>query len=210
MTYAKALLQLKRALTGPLASTRALALMAPRTLSGDLLRGQGPPPGAREAAGLVLIFPDRAQDATFVLTERSPDLPAHPGQIGLPAGMQAPGETLEDTALREAEEEVGIDAGAVQLLGALSSVYIPPSNILLHAFVGHVDVPPSFRPLPREVTRIFEVPLSALLDSSALREEKRRLPTGEAIVPFFDFSGEKIWGATAIILAELRALLLDS
>jgi len=210
MTYATAILQLTAALSGPLARTRALDLMAPRTLSGDLLRGQGPPPGARVAAGLVLIYPDAAQNATFALTERSPDLPDHPGQIGLPAGMQAPGEALERTALREAEEEVGIDAREVEHLGALSPVYIPPSDILLHAFVGHMHATPTLRPLPREVTRIFEVSLSTLLDSSVLREETRRLPTGDAIVPFFDFSGQKIWGATAIILAELRALLLDS
>ena len=210
MTYAMAVLQLKQTLPGPLARTRALALMAPRTLSGELLRGGGPPPEARVAAGLVLIFPDAAQNATFVLTERSPDLPAHPGQIGLPAGMQVPGETLERTALREAEEEVGLKADRVRILGALSPVYIPPSNILLHAFVGHMDTAPSLRPLPREVTRIFEVPLTTLLDSNALCEEQRRLPTGDAMVPFFDFSGEKIWGATAIILAEVRALLLGS
>src|SRR5215471_3717180 len=97
MTYTKAILQLIDRLSGPLARTRALALMAPRTLSGDPLRGQGPPPGARVAAGLVLIYPDAAGNATFVLTERSPDLPSHPGQIGLPAGMQAPGEPLDRT-----------------------------------------------------------------------------------------------------------------
>jgi len=158
----------------------------------------------------VIIFPDARQNATFVLTERSPFLPAHPGQMGLPAGMQAPGEPLERTALRETEEEIGIKADSVSLLGALSAVFIPPSNILLHPFVGHLDAPPDLNPLPREVTRIFQVSLAALLDPASIRSEIRDLPTGEAIVPYFYLAEEKIWGATAIILAELRALLESS
>ena len=210
MKYATAVQELKRVLSGPLAEARALALMAPRTLAGDSLHGRGPRPNARQAAGLVLLFPDAAQDAIFVLTERSPDLPAHPGQMGLPAGMQAPGESLERTALREAEEEIGIDARAVRYLGALSPVYIPPSDILLHPFVGYLESPPVLRALPREVTRIFEVPLAALLDAGSIQPERRQLPSGEAIVPFFHLSGEKIWGATAIVLAELREWLVDS
>ncbi len=210
MKYATAVQELKRALSGPLAEAPALALMAPRTMAGEPLHGRGPRPNARQAAGLVLFFPDAAKDATFVLTERSPYLPAHPGQIGLPAGMQAAGESLKRTALREAEEEIGVDAEAVNYLGALSPIYIPPSDILLHPFVGHLESRPVLRALPREVTRIFEVPLEALLDPASIHTERRQLPIGEAVVPYFDLSGEKIWGATAIVLAELRALLVDA
>jgi len=210
MTYTTAVLELKRALLSPLPGAEALALMAPRTPAGEPLRGREAYPGAHPAAGLVVIYPDAHQNATFVLTERSPHLPAHPGQISLPGGMQAPGETLEQTACREAEEEVGIDADAVLLLGALSPVYIPPSNILLHAFVGHLKAAPSLRALPREVTRMFEIPLSALLARESIHEERRQLSIGEAIIPYFHISGVKIWGATAILLAELRALLMES
>jgi len=197
-------------LPGPLAEARALALMAPRTLAGESLHGRGPRPNARQAAGLVLLFPDAVEDAIFVLTERSPHLRDHPGQIGLPAGMQAAGESLKHTALREAEEEIGIDAEGVGYLGALSPVYIPPSDILLHPFVGYLESTPVLRALPHEVARIFEVPLAALLDAESIRTERRPLPIGEAVVPYFHLSGEKIWGATAIILAELRALLVES
>src|SRR5262245_43303841 len=185
MNYATAIHELTRTLSGPLAKTRALALMSPRTPEGEPLRGGAPLPSARPAAGLVLIFPDPSQNATFVLTERSPYLPAHPGQIGLPAGMQAPGEPLEHTARREAQEEIGIDAAKVTMLGALSAVFIPPSNILLHPFVGHLGAPPHLKPLPREVTRIFEVPLSALMDPASIHTETRQLPGGATLVPYF-------------------------
>jgi 8-oxo-dGTP pyrophosphatase MutT (NUDIX family) len=210
MNYVTAVHELTGALSGPLAARAALALMSPRTQNGEPLRGGNPPPAARSAAGLVLIFPDATQNAMFVLTERSPHLPAHPGQIGLPAGMQASGESLERTARREAEEEIGIEGDRVVMLGALSAVFIPPSNIVLHPFVGHLDAPPRFTPLPREVTRIFEVPLSVLLDPESIRTETRTLPMGEAVVPYFKFGEEKIWGATAIVLGEIRALLLPS
>jgi 8-oxo-dGTP pyrophosphatase MutT (NUDIX family) len=210
MKYATAVQELKRALSGPLAEARAMALMSPRTLTGDALRGRGPRPNARQAGALVLLFPDAAEEAVFVLTERSPHLPAHPGQIGLPGGMQAAGESLERTALREAEEEIGIDAKAVIFLGALSSVYIPPTDIVLHPFVGHLESPPVMRALPREVTRIFEVPLAALLDAESIHTERRELPIGEAIVPYFHLAEQIIWGATAIVLAELRTLLVDA
>jgi 8-oxo-dGTP pyrophosphatase MutT (NUDIX family) len=188
MKYATAVQELKRALSGPLAEARAMALMSPRTLTGDALRGRGPRPNARQAGALVLLFPDAAEEAVFVLTERSPHLPAHPGQIGLPGGMQAAGESLERTALREAEEEIGIDAKAVIFL----------------------ESPPVMRALPREVTRIFEVPLAALLDAESIHTERRELPIGEAIVPYFHLAEQIIWGATAIVLAELRALLVDA
>ena len=143
----------------------------------------------------------------FVLTERSPHLPSHPGQIGLPAGMQNRNETLESTACREAEEEIGIDARALSILGSLSPVYIPPSHIVLHSFVGHLPEAPTLKALPREVTRIFEIPLAALIDPEALRGETRRIQDQEAMVPYFALAGEKIWGATAIVLAELRYLI---
>ena len=143
----------------------------------------------------------------FVLTERSPHLPAHPGQIGLPAGMQDQNETLEQTAWREAEEEIGVDAGPLSLLGSLSPVYIPPSHIVLHPFVAHLPEAPALRALPQEVTRIFEIPLVALIDPASVHMETRRISGQEAIVPYFALAGEKIWGATAILLAELRGLV---
>ncbi|HET9233414.1 MAG TPA: CoA pyrophosphatase, partial [Candidatus Eisenbacteria bacterium] len=129
------------------------------------------------------------------------------GQIGLPAGMQDRDETLERTACREAEEEIGIDAGALSILGPLSPVYIPPSHIVLHPFVGHLPEAPTLRALPREVTRIFEIPLMALIEPATLQVETRRIQEREIMVPYFALAGEKIWGATAIVLAELRYLI---
>lgn len=208
MNHAATIERVKAALAEPLQPGLALELMAPRMPSGLPLHGSRPfPADARPAAGLVLLYPGPARKTMFVLTERSPHLPAHPGQIGLPAGMQSLNETLERTARREAEEEIGIDAGALTMLGALSPVYIPPSHIVLHPFVGHLPEAPILRALPREVTRIFEIPLAALIDPASLHAETRQIQEWEAVVPYFALAGEKIWGATAIVLAELRYLM---
>ena len=211
MNHRATIERLKAVLAEPLQPEQALELMAPRTPSGLPLRGTLPfPADARPAAGLVLLYPGPSDVTMFVLTERSPHLPAHPGQIGLPAGMQSRNETLDRTAVREAEEEIGIDAGALELLGALSPVFIPPSNIVLHPFVAHLSEAPALKALPREVTRIFEIPLTALVDPTSLRTETRRIQEQEIIVPYFALAGEKIWGATAIVLAELRYLLPEA
>jgi len=153
------------------------------------------------------VFRSDEGAATFVLTERSMDLPAHPGQIGLPAGMKDEAEMHESAALREAREEIGVLPEDLRVLGPLTSLYIPPSRIVLHPFVAHLPRRPAFRPCQAEVTRIFEIPLGALLDPNSIREEIRSLQGGPALVPYFDFGGEKIWGATAMVLAEVRALL---
>jgi 8-oxo-dGTP pyrophosphatase MutT (NUDIX family) len=211
MDYRTAVKRLQRAMSRPLPGVSAQLRMAPRTPSGAPLRGDRvPDSAARQAAGLVLVFPSDEDIATFVLTERSLDLPAHPGQIGLPAGMKEAAETHENAALREAQEEVGVEARDLRVLGPLTPIYIPPSGILLHPFLSHVPKRPSFRPSVTEVTRIFEIPLAALLDPGSIREESRVLQEGVAVVPYFDFEREKIWGATAMILAEVRALLEES
>jgi len=121
------------------------------------------------------------------------------------------GETIEAAALREAEEEIGVSRGSVRVLGRLTPLHIPVSNFLLHPVVGIVPARPVFMRAEWEVARIIEPTLGQLRDpASVKREFRNRTTAGETVqvdVPFFDVDGEKVWGATAMVLAEFCAIL---
>ena len=162
------------------------------------------PDGAKHAAGLVLLYPRSAQPHV-VLTVRADRMAQHAGQVSLPGGALEPGETVDHAALREATEEVGLDKRSVRLLGTLSTLYIPVSHFALHPVVGVTDRCPVFRPATAEVGRLVEVPLE--LVSARPRRGYRWRGTERFEVPFFELGGERVWGATAMVLAELLAVL---
>ena len=143
------------------------------------------------------------------LIKRVPDGLVHGGQISLPGGSQEAGESLRQTALREAREEIGAACAQVELLGELSPIYIPPSNFLVTPTVGCVDQPPDFRCDPREVDELIEVPLSALFDRDVVKREPWVLRGATVEVPFYQIGPHKVWGATAMILSEFSMLLAE-
>jgi 8-oxo-dGTP pyrophosphatase MutT (NUDIX family) len=153
-----------------------------------------------------LFFP-KDDHPHLVLTVRGAGLPRHPGQISLPGGAVEPGETVEQAAVREAVEETGVDPDVVRVLGLLTPLHIPVSGFLLYPVVGVSSVPPVWHPAPEEVDRILEVRLDELLDAQRLGESRMLRQGIEYDVPHFDFAGEHVWGATAMVLAELRSAL---
>jgi 8-oxo-dGTP pyrophosphatase MutT (NUDIX family) len=164
------------------------------------------PEGLREAAGLALLFP-RGRDTALLLTVRSSHLAHHGGQISLPGGAVEPGEGIERAALREAEEEVGLDPARVAVRLRLTPLHIPVSSFVLHPVVGTSAAPPEVRPAAPEVERIVEIELSRLALAAGWRVESR-VRSGVTIeVPYFDVSGAKLWGATAMVVGELLAVL---
>ena len=161
---------------------------------------------ARRAAVLALLYPF---DGTVgvVLTQRHEDLKAHSGQISFPGGRIEPGETPVEAALREGWEEVGVDRAAVDVLGTLTDLYIPPSDFTVTPVVATLPERPFFRPQEEEVDLVIEVPLPALLDANARTSAVWTLGGREIEIPYFAFGDFEIWGATAMMLAELLALL---
>ena len=157
----------------------------------------------RVGAVLVLLY-YRDQEIYLVLTKRRDDLHSHAGQISFPGGRHEDSETLLTTALRETEEEVGIPITAVQSLGQLTTIYIPPSGFLVHPFVGWYENggPPQFIPCEDEVAQIIEVPLSTLLDPETAVSEPWHFKGQKVMVPYYAIQGHKVWGATAIMLSE--------
>ncbi len=167
----------------------------------------------REAGVLALFFPleggPHAGQPALVLTVRRDHLPDHPGQISFPGGQREAGEALQATALREAKEEVALDPAEAEVLGALTPLYIPPSNFCVHPFVAVAREAPALRPTDAEVGQILRVPLAHLLRPATRRRAPRTLRGQTVEVPFFDAEGQTVWGATAMMLAELLALFSD-
>lgn len=163
----------------------------------------------RDAAALVLLYP-HANAWWVPLTVRGSWMRQHTGQVSLPGGRLAQGESVEEAALREAHEEVGLSAADVELLGRLTPLPIPVSGHLLHPVVGVARSRPQFRLAEDEVERLIEAPVRQLLDPGAVQWQQRvrdRSPRDEIAVPYFDIDGAHVWGATAMVLAEFLAIL---
>ena len=164
------------------------------------------PDDARIAAALLLIYPGTDGPA-IPLTVRASGLARHAGQISLPGGAADPGETLAETALREASEEIGVDPSTVTVLGELTPVHVIVSGFTLHPVVGVTHVRPAFQAAPGEVEEILEVSLDHLRDASRIRRGSR-VREGLAIeYPYFDLLGHQVWGATAMVLGEFICLI---
>lgn len=170
----------------------------------DRQKGRQPWP----ASVLVLFYPYQ-QEIYLVLIKRSGQVRHHQHQISFPGGQKEENESLEQAAIREAKEEINVDPARVKLVGRLTPFYIEISNYCLYPILATASLRPDFRPSPQEVAEIIELPLAHLLNSKNRREERQWLRGQTVLVPFFEFNGYKIWGATAMVLAELIDLLSE-
>lgn len=160
----------------------------------------------REGAVLVLLYPGEDGELHIVLTRRTDTVEHHRGQISFPGGARENAESLLHTALRETEEEVGIPPGDVDVLGDLPLFRIPPSAFIVRPFVASAPRRPEFRPDPREVSEVLEVPFPLLVDPGIRRETDREIGGMKMRIPYFDVPGlgdPPLWGATAMMLSGL-------
>ncbi len=155
-----------------------------------------------KAGVLVLLYPWQNQ-LYLVLTRRTAQVLYHQAQISFPGGRQDQGESLRQTALREAHEEINLQPDSVRILGELTPLYIPPSNYCIYPVVAVTRKRPDFNPSKIEVEEVIELPLSHLLEPKNVQREIWTIRGVEVEVPFYLFKGHKIWGATAMVLAEL-------
>lgn len=195
---------IRERLRKPLPGSSVQFAMAPR-IRPQVNLEEGRRLNCRDAAVLIVLFP-LAHVPTLILTVRPEHLPLHGGQISLPGGRQENGESLQRTALREAHEEVNLPDEETEILGALTPLYIPPSHYCVHPFVGVIHYPPSLRASEEEVADILQVSLLDLLDPANCKSEIWDLHGYRVPVPYFDVNGHKVWGATAMVLAEFLAL----
>jgi 8-oxo-dGTP pyrophosphatase MutT (NUDIX family) len=159
-----------------------------------------------KAGVLILLYPMNGR-LHLALTLRSTRVAHHQAQISFPGGSNDAGESLVETALREAREELDVAPDSVRVLGELTPLYVQPSNYCIYPVVAATDHRPDFRAAPDEVEEVIEVPLDHLLDPGNARREHWALRGLEVTVPFYVYREHKIWGATAMILAELLDLI---
>ena len=196
--------RLREALACPLPGPEAQLRLASRP------QGHPPPVIAhppQPAAVLILLYPhQRMWHLPF--TRRTETVATHRGQISWPGGAQEGEESLIETALREAKEELGVDPAAVEVLGQLTPLLTVSSGYLITPVVGWTPARPAFRLRPQEVAELVEVPLALLRKPGVLREETWTLHGHETLVPCFRLGPKvAIWGATAMILSEFLAVV---
>ena len=162
----------------------------------------------KKAAVLALFYPNEKKETTFILTERASYKGTHSAQISFPGGKLDKLDTnLQQTALRETFEESGVHSNSIEIIRELTDVYIPPSNFLATPFVGFLDKRPAFV-TNYEVENIIEVLVEDLLSESSLTTVN--LTTSymqNTDVPCFKLNDYIVWGATAMMLSEIKELL---
>jgi len=157
------------------------------------------------AAVLALFYPDKNKETQFLLTLRASYNGMHSAQISFPGGKKDISDNnLEQTALRETFEEVGINKTEITIIRKMTDAYIPPSNFLVTPFIGFINHTPIFKP-NNEVEALINVKLTDLLDESSLISKNMSTSYMKNIdVPCFKLNEYIVWGATAMILSEIK------
>lgn len=164
---------------------------------------------ASRAGVMALFYPDEKQQTKLVLILRKTYQGVHSAQIGFPGGkFEFQDETLEKTAIRETFEEIGVPKQSIEVLKKLTEVYIPPSNFYVQPFLGIIKHTPAFSKQDDEVETIIEVLLHQFIDDkNVINTTVETSYNIEVKVPAYQLNGHVVWGATAMILSEIKDLL---
>ncbi|MEK7253735.1 MAG: CoA pyrophosphatase [Bacteroidota bacterium] len=168
------------------------------------------PAEARPAGVLAVLFPKNEEWHVIFIERPKNDNDRHGGQISFPGGKyELEDASMLDTALRETEEEIGVPRSQVQVLGSLTSLYIPVSNFHVHPFVGYLENPPNYVLQEEEVGGVVEVPMSYFKNPDIRREKNMRVSQLLTLnnVPYFEVKGRVLWGATAMMMSELLEVM---
>lgn len=161
-------------------------------------------------SAVLLALSDGPHGAEVLLTRRSMEVGSHHGQVALPGGRSDVGETMTETALREANEEVGLDPAVVQPFAELSHLDVPVSNSYVVPVVAEVAGRPQLAPASIEVDRVFWVPLHEFTTDGVHRTESWGDGEARRQLQFYDVAGETVWGVTGAIMHEFLGLVTDA
>ena len=209
--FEKFVKKISEEIKGELPGFSAQKLMAPlgRRPPLDYLK-EGITP--KKSAVLILLYPQIEPFAVKTVLILRPENEGgnHAGQVSFPGGgFDESDKDLSETALREAEEEVGVDRNLVSLIGALTPLYIPVSNFMVHPFIGVMNSSPEFTLHPLEVSKVLEVDVNDFISDARKGsiDKFMKVLNAKMQVPCYNIEGETVWGATAMIISELEELL---
>jgi len=161
-------------------------------------------------SGVMLLLYQKSNRFNIVFTQRKKYEGVHSGQMSFPGGKKEDGDTdLTETALRETFEEVGVEKNKIEVIGALTELYVPPSNFLVQPTVGFAESIQNFVPQKNEVEKVVEIPLDFFLDTGNinLKTEIKLFNNNVVHVPAYIYKEHVIWGATALMLSEFTFIV---
>ena len=163
----------------------------------------------KEGAVMILLYPDEhSSDWKFPLIQRPPYEGVHGGQISFPGGKKDASDIdLPYTALRETQEEIGVSAPHIRIVGSMSKLDVAASNHVVLPVIGFMNQKPIFTPHPYEVSEIIEISLIDLFKKNVIKEKELKTRGVTLRVPYYDVDDHFIWGATAMIISELVTLI---
>lgn len=164
------------------------------------------PNGATKSAVMILLY-KKDNKICFPVIQRVNNGNIHSGQISLPGGhYETFDKTYENNALRETQEEIGVDKGTINIIRPISPLYIPVSNFTVYPFTGYINYVPKFKLQETEAEKLYELQLSELLELK-VKTKDILINNKSTKVPFIRFTDVDIWGATAMILYEFASLI---
>ncbi len=209
MNFEKCLRLLSKISNLPLPGKEAQFMMAPMERVKELTDIDIEKMNPKQAGVMALFYPDHEKEARLILMLRKTYKGVHSNQVGFPGGkVEKEDINLEATALRETEEEIGVERSMITVVKKMTNIFIPPSNFKVQAFIGYMTQTPIFIPQEDEVEALIEVKLNDFLSDNAIIT--KTITTSYAVdieVPAFELNGHVVWGATAMMLSELRVLL---
>ncbi|MBV5342943.1 CoA pyrophosphatase [bacterium] len=201
--------KIKSLLTKPLPGLQSHLKMAPPTRKTQLEAAKEAMQFANKSAVMILLFHEHDK-LKVVFIRRSFYVGIHAGQMAFPGGrFEDSDETVEQTAFREIEEEIGVRRDKIELLGRISDIYVPPSNFLISVFVGYLSEKPVYKPDEREVAEVIEVDFDEFLQPENIDIKSFHVPSANHAItaPYYQTTHCDIWGASAMVVSELVDML---
>ncbi|RFS13981.1 CoA pyrophosphatase [Emticicia sp. C21] len=181
-----------------------------KKMSPNRMRLKGEPNESTRRSGVLILFYPKGEDIYLPLILRPQYDGVHGGQMAFPGGRaELKDKNIQATALREAQEEIGIKASDVKILGDITELYINPSNLLCQPVLGYINYRPDFYPDEREVAAILEVPLSDFVNPDTVQTRLVEARGYKFETPGFIIQEQIVWGATAMMIAELIEIIKD-